>query len=200
MATDRNTGTSITRRALLKSSLGMGAAIATASIVRPAFATFQLTPYIAGAKVDDTVKSLAFYQTHTGESLKATFYSGGLYDEDAITRINHVLRDHRTGDIMPVDYDLLDLLYDVKAKFNVRVPFHIISGYRSPATNAMLAANSEGVDKNSYHMQGQAIDIRIPGVKTASIRDLALKMERGGVGYYAGSDFVHLDTGPVRTW
>lgn len=201
MATDTRTSSPLlTRRQLLQASLKTGLAVGVSGMLTPAFATFQLTPYIAGSRRDDTVKTLAFLQTHTGETLKATFYAGGMYDDDALKRINFILRDFRSGDEMPMDLDLLDLLYDIKAGFDTKEPFHIISGYRCPETNAMLAAKSEGVDKNSFHMQGQAIDIRIPGVKTKSIRDMAIKMERGGVGYYVESDFVHVDTGPVRKW
>jgi uncharacterized protein YcbK (DUF882 family) len=188
------------RRRFIRSATRLGLALAAGSIISPAFATYQLTPFIAGQRRDETAKTLTFHHTHTGEKLDSVFYRDGFYDEEELARINHLLRDWRSGDVTEMDTDLLDLLFDVRMHFGVKAPFHIISGYRSPKTNAMLASRSAGVDKNSYHMKGQAIDIRIPGVRTAAIRDQAKKFERGGVGFYAPSDFVHVDTGPVRYW
>jgi len=145
-------------------------------------------------------KVLAFHNTHTGDQLKLTYFEQGRYIKDALHEINHLFRDYHDGSVHPIDPALLDQLYDLKDTLEVRKPFHIVSGYRSPATNADLRKHSDGVAKNSLHMQGRAIDIRIEGLDTRRIRNAALAMQRGGVGYYGRSDFVHLDTGSVRTW
>lgn len=145
-------------------------------------------------------KSLAFQNTHTGDKLKLTYFEQGRYIEDALQEINYVMRDFRTGDIHPIDPALLDQLYDLKRTLGASKPFHIISGYRSPFTNAMLRKQSHGVARKSLHMLGKAIDVRIPGVETRVLRNAALAMRQGGVGYYRSSDFVHLDTGYFRTW
>lgn len=145
-------------------------------------------------------KALAFQNTHTGDKVKLTYFEHGNYVDDALQEINYVMRDFRTGDVHPIDPSLLDLLFDLKRTLAVNKPFHIISGYRSPFTNSMLRKQSHGVAKKSLHMLGMAIDIRIPGVDTRVVRNAALAMRQGGVGYYRSSDFVHLDTGPFRTW
>ncbi|MDI1279061.1 DUF882 domain-containing protein [Methylobacter sp.] len=145
-------------------------------------------------------KMLAFHNTHTGDQLNLTYFEQGRYIKDALHEINHLFRDYHDGTVHPIDPALLDQLYDLKHTLEVRKPFHIVSGYRSPATNADLRKHSDGVAKNSLHMEGRAIDIRIEGLDTRRIRNAALAMQRGGVGYYGRSDFVHLDTGSVRTW
>ncbi|MGZ8157918.1 MAG: YcbK family protein [Methylobacter sp.] len=145
-------------------------------------------------------KVLAFHNTHTGDQLNLTYFEQGRYITDALQEINHLFRDSHDGSVHPIDPALLDQLYDLKHILEVRKPFHIVSGYRSPATNADLRKHSDGVAKNSLHMEGRAIDIRIEGLDTRRIRNAALAMQRGGVGYYGKSDFVHLDTGSVRTW
>jgi len=145
-------------------------------------------------------KVLALHNTHTGDRLKLTYFEQGSYVEDALLEINHLFRDYHDGTIHPIDPALLDQLYDLKHSLEVRKPFNIVSGYRSPATNADLRRHSDGVAKNSLHMQGRAIDIRLEGIDTKRIRNAALALRRGGVGYYPRSNFVHLDTGSVRSW
>lgn len=145
-------------------------------------------------------KMIALQNLHTGDHLKLTYFERGLYIEDALQEIDYIFRDHHTGDIHPVDPALLDQLYELKLSLNVSRPFNIVSGYRSPETNANLRRHSDGVAKNSLHMQGRAIDIRLDGYDTRTIRDAALAMQRGGVGYYPDSNFVHIDTGNVRSW
>jgi len=145
-------------------------------------------------------KTLAFENTHTGDKLKLTYFEKGRYIRSALQEINFLLRDYRTGDVFPIDTSLLDQLHDLKLMLGVSRPFHIISGYRSPHTNAELRSHSSGVANNSLHMQGRAIDIRLEGYNTRHIRDAALSLRRGGVGYYPKSDFVHLDTGKFRKW
>jgi uncharacterized protein YcbK (DUF882 family) len=145
-------------------------------------------------------RSLAFKNLHTGESLRTTFWAEGNYRNDELKAVNHVLRDHRSGDVHPMDPKLLDLLYVLQQSVAVKGSFHIISGYRSPLTNQKLRAKSGGVAKKSLHMQGKAIDIRLPGCKLEHLRNAALELKAGGVGYYARSNFIHVDTGRVRRW
>jgi uncharacterized protein YcbK (DUF882 family) len=146
-------------------------------------------------------KSLAFQNINTGEKLKLTYFEKGRYIKPALREINFVLRDYRTGDIHPIDIDLLDQLNDIKLMLGLsNRPFHIISGYRSPSTNFKLHHESSGVANNSLHMLGKAIDVRIEGIDTKRIRNAALALRRGGVGYYDESNFVHLDTGKLRNW
>ena len=145
-------------------------------------------------------RELSFYNTHTGEKLSATYWSDGGYLDDGIEEISWLLRDHRAGVAGQMDPKLFDLLYQLQTRIDSAAEFHVISGYRSPATNKMLARQSSGVAKRSYHMLGQAVDIRLPGFDTAQLRKAAVALKGGGVGYYAGSDFVHLDVGRVRYW
>lgn len=145
-------------------------------------------------------KMISLQNPHTGDRLRLTYFERGLYIEDALQEIDYILRDHHTGDIHPIDPALLDQLYDLKLRLGVSRPFNIISGYRSPATNANLRRHSDGVAKHSLHMQGRAVDIRLEGYDVRTIRNAALSMQRGGVGYYSESNFVHLDTGDFRTW
>jgi len=145
-------------------------------------------------------KMLSFEHTHTGDKLKLTYFERGSYIEDALQEINYLLRDYHTDDVHTIDTALLDQLYDLKQTLGINKPFHIVSGYRSPLTNAQLRKHSHGVAEHSLHMQGRAIDIRVEGVPTKTIRNAALTMAQGGVGYYPHNNFVHLDTGEFRTW
>ena len=145
-------------------------------------------------------KTLSFVHTHTGEKLKLTYFERGNYIRDALQEINYLLRDFRTDDIHPIDTALLDQLFDLKQTLGLNKPFHIISGYRSPFTNAQLHKRSHGVAEHSFHMQGRAIDIRVEGVSSKRIKNAALNMAQGGVGYYPRNNFVHLDSGRFRTW
>ncbi|MCG6871950.1 MAG: DUF882 domain-containing protein [Gammaproteobacteria bacterium] len=146
------------------------------------------------------VRSLTFVNTHTAERLHATYWERGRYLDDALAEINHVLRDHRSNEVRAIDPQLLDLLHQVQGRLRVTKPFHVISGYRSPATNARLRKASSGVAKRSLHMEGKAIDVRLPGVVLKDLRKAALDLRAGGVGYYPRPEFVHLDTGRVRHW
>ena len=162
---------------------------------------FLACPGLARAAVasDYASRHLAFDNLHTGEKLAITYFENGSYIADALTQINHLLRDHRTGDIHHIDPALLDVLHTVKQKLALQQPFQIVSGYRSPKTNTMLNKTTHGVAKKSLHMQGKAIDICVEKPDLKHIRDVAIALGRGGVGYYPGS-FVHLDTGNVRSW
>lgn len=154
----------------------------------------------ASALANSPPRRVAFHNLHTGESLSAVYWEQGAYVPGALSEVNHVLRDYRSGDVHPIDPRLLDLLDTLSAKVETRTPFHVISGYRSPRTNAMLHARSSGVAKNSLHMKGLAIDIRLDDVDLARLHQAALGLRSGGVGYYPGEDFVHVDVGPVRQW
>jgi uncharacterized protein YcbK (DUF882 family) len=145
-------------------------------------------------------KSLAFFNTHTGEHQDIAYWAQGRYLPDGLAAINRMLRDFRTGEIKSVDVRLLDLLHMLSTRFGANIPFHVISGYRSPKTNAMLCRRGTGVARRSLHMAGKAIDVRVPDLKLAKLRDAALDLRAGGVGYYPRSNFVHLDVGPVRHW
>lgn len=143
---------------------------------------------------------LRFDHTHTGEKLAVEYFQAGQYQPDALAAVNHLLRDFRTGDVHDIDPALLDVLFALRQKVEAQQPFAIISGYRSPKTNASLRAKSEGVAAHSLHMEGRAIDIRVGDVPLATLRRSALALGRGGVGYYPASNFVHVDTGRVRAW
>jgi len=145
-------------------------------------------------------RSLSFVHTHTGERLSTVYFEGGEYRPAALGRIDQLLRDFRTGDVHPIDPGVLDILADLRVLANRDEPYEVISGYRSPQTNAALRRCSNGVAEHSLHIQGRAIDVRLPGFETSKLRELALGMARGGVGFYVKSDFVHLDNGRVRCW
>ncbi len=146
-------------------------------------------------------RSLSLLNTHTGERLKEVVYwEQGNYIPDALNHLNHVLRDHRTNEVHSIDPMTLDLMAAISRKVDAKRPFEIISGYRSPKTNQALRGNSRGVAKNSFHMQGKAVDLRLPGVPLKVVRKAALELHMGGVGYYPKSNFVHIDSGNVRSW
>ncbi len=145
-------------------------------------------------------RQLSFYHTHTRLSLDVVYYANGEYVESALDEINRFLKDFRTGEVAAMNPQLLDLLHDVRNELGTDAAFEVISAYRSPRTNEMLRATTKGVAKKSQHLAGNAIDVRLRGVRTATLRDTALRMERGGVGFYPSSDFVHMDMGPVRQW
>lgn len=177
------------RRELIKIGLGVAA---VSLVPMPALA--------AVLKKLDPHRKLTFHNIHTNESLSVCYYDQGNYRPQSLTRINHLLRDYRTGEVAPIDPKLLDVLFAVKSRVRSSVPFSVISGFRSPATNAMLRRTTSGVARASFHTKGQAIDIRLPGYNTKRLRKLCLKLKTGGVGYYPKSDFVHLDLGEVRSW
>jgi uncharacterized protein YcbK (DUF882 family) len=145
-------------------------------------------------------RSVALHNLHTDERLEAVYWDDGRYVPDALAAVNHVLRDFRTGDEHMIDPRLLDLLTAVHGKVEAARPFQVISGYRSPRTNAMLHERSSGVASGSLHMQGMAIDVRVEGVALSHLHNAALDLGRGGVGLYPVSDFVHMDVGRVRRW
>jgi uncharacterized protein YcbK (DUF882 family) len=151
--------------------------------------------------VQDVGYRLHFFHTHTGERLTVVYRDGEGYDAESLARLNHYLRDHRTGEIHEYDPRVFDLLHDLTiALGNSDLEINVVCGYRTPWSNEFLRTHGHGVARNSLHMQAMAIDIRVPGIPTARLRDAALSLHRGGVGYYAASDFVHVDVGRVRRW
>lgn len=145
-------------------------------------------------------RRLSFYHTHTGKSLDTIYFRDGKYIESALEEINHFLGDFRTGDVAIIDPNLLDLIYDIRVSLQSDGIYEVISAYRSPKTNSILRSRSSGVAKNSQHLLGTAIDVRLEGIPIENLRDAALAMKKGGVGYYSASNFVHIDTGRVRRW
>ncbi len=169
---------------------------------RHLLASGLLLPAVAvcPAALAGTERRLSFRHTHTGEYLELSYMEGGRYVPDALAALDHLLRDFRSGEIHPIDPGLFDILYALRLQTGNSRPFEIISGYRSAHTNAMLRQRGNGVARRSLHMQGRAIDIRLRGTRTAVLRDAAISLHRGGVGYYPASDFIHVDTGRIRYW
>ena len=170
---------------------------------------FSTAAYAVGSAVPSGVwahnkasKSLAFYNLHTEETLAVTYCRNRHYLNNSLEQINYILRDHRTGEVAPIDPRVLDLLYAIRKSLRLKSnhPFHVISGYRSQRTNDMLQRSSGGIARNSYHLKGMAVDVRLPQVSLKTLRNAALKQQRGGVGFYPRSQFVHVDVGRVRNW
>ncbi|MCP1335946.1 YcbK family protein [Futiania mangrovi] len=145
-------------------------------------------------------KRIALRHLHTGESVNTVYWAEGQYIDEGLDAVSHLMRDFRTDEAVPMAPELVDLLHDLRKLLDTREAYAVLGGYRSPQTNSMLRSKSRKVAKNSLHMRGLASDLRLPGRSTAMVRKAALAMERGGVGFYPRSDFVHLDVGPVRTW
>jgi uncharacterized protein YcbK (DUF882 family) len=147
-------------------------------------------------------RRLRMWHTHTGETLDVVYEDGGAVLPDALAEVDRFLRDFRTGDVHPIDPGVLDTVWAIAAAADrPRAVVEVVSGYRSPITNALLRERSgSGVARHSLHVDGRALDLRLSGVPTRRVRDLALRLGRGGVGYYPASDFVHVDTGRPRSW
>ncbi|MCG8356547.1 MAG: DUF882 domain-containing protein [Kiloniellales bacterium] len=175
----------LSRRRLLTS----GAFAACATLAAPAI-----------ARLRDHEKRLEILNLHTGESLSAVIWAEGAAIPEELERVNRVMRDHRTGEVTAIDPALLLDLHGLRDKVGSGKPYHLISGYRSAQTNARLLASTDGVAENSFHVRGQAADVRLPGTDLLRLRRAARSMKSGGVGYYPLSDFLHLDTGPLRFW
>ena len=188
---ERSTGDRrhVNRRQLIK----LGAIATIAGLVRH--------PLLASAsQMILPSREISLFNIHTGEKLSREYCAEGEYHEDALQEIDYLLRDFRTGEVKAIDPRLLNLMHAITSKIKPGSQIHIISGYRSPATNLSLTQKSGGVAKHSLHMDGKAVDIRIPGCDLSQLRRVALAMRVGGVGYYAESNFVHVDTGRVRFW
>ena len=179
--------TTLAARRLFLRGLGGALAIAAAAPAR----------LLAGPREE---RLLSFFHTHTGERLTVPYFADGAYLPGGLSTLSSFLRDFRTGDEHPIDPALFDILNDLRLATGTKTPFQVISAYRSPRTNAMLRDNSHGAAQGSLHLRGRAIDVRLADVGSASLRDAAIELQRGGVGYYRGPDFVHVDTGRVRRW
>ena len=147
-----------------------------------------------------TKRSLSLYNPNTKESFTGIYRHNDEYDPKELAKISHLMRDYRTGEIKKIDKNLIDLLYALAQKLKAEKPIHVISGYRNPKSNAQLKNQGRKPAKNSYHVKGQAADIRLPGYRTSALRKAAYQIKRGGVGYYPHLRFVHVDVGPVRFW
>jgi uncharacterized protein YcbK (DUF882 family) len=144
--------------------------------------------------------ALAFRNLHTGELVRRTYWADGRFDPEALRDIDRLLRDHRTDEVRPIDRRLLRLLSALRSRLDTGKPFEVVSGYRSPASNALLRRTTSGVAADSLHVQGMAVDVRVPDRPLAAVRAAAIALRGGGVGYYPESGFVHLDVGRVRVW
>ena len=184
---------SYSRRRVLAVGARLAAACATSLVAGGAVRA-------AGSAEPPGARRIALRNLHTPDSLDIEFSRDGVYRPEALAAIQTLLRDYRTGEQHPIDPALLDYLYDVARAARADPVFSVISGYRSARTNQMLHERSSGVASRSLHMEGRAIDVRLAGVNCADLAEKALGMQRGGVGYYRQSDFVHLDTGRFRTW
>jgi uncharacterized protein YcbK (DUF882 family) len=179
-----------TRRRLL--TVGAGALISAGSLVSgSAFAKSSSSP---------PERSLSIYNLHTDESLNTVYWADGEYIDESLSNINYLMRDFRNDEVKAIHPQLLNLLHAITDRLGTTKPIQLVSGYRSPATNAMLHARSNGVAKHSLHMDGMASDIRIPGHDLRELHKVAISLRGGGVGYYPQSDFVHVDVGRVRYW
>ena len=170
------------------------------TVAGAAVAGALFSPSRAAAAINFGGRELSFLNLHTGERLKAEYWVNGRYNHDALSSINWFLRDYRNNATHMIDPKLLDLIHVLHDKVRSAEPFHVISGYRSAQTNAMLHEHSGAVAKHSMHMEGKAIDIRLPGLGLKYLQQAALSLKAGGVGYYPSDDFVHVDTGPLRKW
>jgi uncharacterized protein YcbK (DUF882 family) len=168
--------------------LGAAVAVTAVGLVTPA-------PAISYAP-----RSISLYNTHTGEWLRTVYWADGHYIREAVRDINWILRDHHTDEIRPMDAGVLDVLGMLREQLDTPDPFLVVSGYRSPATNMKLYLHGGGVAKHSYHIKGMAVDLRSESRSLSQVRDAAMSLQCGGVGYYPRSDFVHVDCGPVRRW
>lgn len=194
--TKGDSASSVSRRKFLGFGVAATATILASSVIKPAAATM----FNGRDERMEGARKISFRNSHTGESFSGVYRVGDKYLPDAFDRINIVLRDFRSNELFPIDPRAIDIIYAVHQKTGQTEPYEVLSGYRCPKTNAGLRKASEGVAKNSLHMTGQAIDLRLPGFATREVRNIAVSLKAGGVGYYAKSNFVHMDTGDVRTW
>ena len=185
---EQNTPFSTTRRNLVLGGLAAAAL------------PWETTEAGRGRNIVYPDRSLALHNVHTSESKRIVYWSEGKYVASGLNEINWIMRDFRTSEIRAIDPRLLNILYIISRTLDTKEPTLVLSGFRSKKTNDMLRQTTEGVAKRSFHMLGRAIDIRRPTVDLANVQRAALMLNGGGVGYYPKSNFVHLDSGPVRTW
>ena len=169
-------------------------ALGTVSTLLPSMA------FAAKPAHDASVRTLSLRNLHTNEHVRATYFEGGQYVDGPCSELNALLRDWRTGDVYAMEPRLLDYLHALQSSLAARGEVHIISGYRSPKTNAALRKQGRGVAKRSLHMRGMAMDVRFPKEQLGDVRRAAMALQRGGVGFYAKSNFLHIDIGRPRSW
>ena len=155
---------------------------------------------VFGARARPAKRALSLYALHTGESLTVTYFADGAYRPDALSALDQLLRDHCTDETREIDVALLDQLHRLHATLDSRAPFHVVCGYRSPETNSRERLLRHGVATHSLHIDGRAVDFFLPDCSLENVRTAAMGLRAGGVGYYPTSNFVHVDTGPIRTW
>ncbi len=188
----------LSRRGVLVALCAAGAALAAGE---PGAQPTPAAPAAVEPAAAPVERRIKLFNTHTSETVDVVFRRGDVYDEAALAELRRVLRDHRSGESHDMDRGLFEQLVDLSEAADLEPSYEIISGYRSPDSNSKMAARpGSGVSKNSLHMQGKAMDVRLKGCSIEKLRDLALAARRGGVGYYARSRFVHIDTGRFRTW
>lgn len=212
----------LSRRTLLAAGAATGLASLSAGAARAdgplrssglrAEPSFPLRPRGLGPERDITdlrhmlaeragsTRRVTLFNAHTNESLSATYFRDGNYRSDAMAELNQFMRDWRVGQITRMDPSVFDILAALQRLAEARQPMILLSGYRTPQTNAMLARTNEGVAANSYHMHGMAVDVTMPGYSLSELHRMALNLGAGGVGYYPSNGFIHVDTGPVRRW
>lgn len=183
--------TNLNRRRILKY---------TAAVITSSFFPQIIQANSANSLETTSARNLTFINLHTKEELSCCYWKDGRYLTNGLTQIDQILRDHRAEEVHAIDQSLLDLLHIVHQLSGSTAPFHVISAYRSEKTNNFLRNNNQGVAKRSLHMQGKAIDIRLPDVKLDLVHKNAISLQAGGVGYYAKSNFLHIDTGKPRSW
>lgn len=187
---DSGTEALLSRRSFLKGGMTLSlSAMISVSAIKPVL-----------AMPSDGAYSVSFKNAHTGEIFSGVYRVGNRYLPEAFERINYVMRDFRADEVFPMDPRAIDIIAAVHRHTGTDAPYSVISGYRSPHTNAMLRSHSRGVAKKSLHMSGQAIDVRLSDIPAKHIREVAMKIRAGGVGYYPRQGFVHLDSGVFRTW
>jgi uncharacterized protein YcbK (DUF882 family) len=205
---ESNAPSVITRRALLKAGVvAAGAAMIPGSALASEWIRLPPQSHLKRAHIilprrrsSAPTRVLSFYNAHTGEALKTVYWENGEYIPGALSEVNYFFRDFRANQVKAIDPRLLDLLCYIHSELETTKPFNLVSGYRSPATNAWLASQSEGVARHSMHIEGRAADINISGRHLSFLERIALALRGGGVGYYPRAGFVHVDTGRIRRW
>ena len=185
-------GNTLGRRAFISFSAAAGVALSSNSLLA--------APAVVGKATAASTRTFSFVNLNTSDSGKVLYWENGEYLEEALKNISQALRDPRNGETHDIAPNLLDLVIRLQQKLNTSGPIHVVSAFRSQETNDDMAARSRGVAKHSYHLDGMALDLRVPGRGLNQVRGAALQLAGGGVGYYPRSNFVHVDVGPVRRW
>ena len=185
------------RRQFLRQGVGLGVGLTVATAVSTASAGAFIQAELESGSSD---RQLRIFNAHTGEKIELVYFSRGSYIDESLAKINHLMRDHRANEEIAMDLALIDQLAEIQQQVPSSEYVHVLSGYRTPATNAALRKRSSNVAKFSLHMEGRAADIHVPGLTTRELQSIAQGLKAGGVGYYGRSGFVHIDTGKIRHW